>query len=214
LLAASDERDPSLEIEANRRAIAPLDGVIGCGDLDPHWLDFLADAFHAPLVYVRGNHDQGGDWDERNRVVPEPLAAGATTRLAGIIVGGLEWPHAGAGDNRRRPDLAWGTRSGRGPPAGRDTAPSVVMISHVAPEGVGDVASDLYHREAGLSLVARPDAAAPLAPATRRRPSSGLRSQPARRPSSTSPARCRGAASAGRRAKSVRRTIRQQMTGR
>ena len=149
LLAASDERDPSMEVEANRVALAPLDGVIGCGDLDPHWLAFLADAFGAPLVYVRGNHDQGGDWDERDRVVPEPLAAGATTRLAGILVGGLEWPHAGTGDNRRRPDLAWWhafrliagrLRQGKGP------SEPIVMISHVAPEGAGDSTNDVYHR--------------------------------------------------------------------
>jgi len=150
LLAASDERDPSMEIEANRLALAPLDGVIGCGDLDPHWLAFLADAFATPLVYVRGNHDQGGDWDEHDRVVPEPLAAGATTRLAGILVGGLEWPRAGRGDNRRRPDLAWWHAlrliGGRlRPGRGRRSEP-IVMISHVAPEGAGDVATDVYHR--------------------------------------------------------------------
>jgi uncharacterized protein len=150
LLAASDEREPAMEFEQNRQAIAPLDGVIGCGDLDPHWLAFLADAFQAPLVYVRGNHDRGGDWDERDRVVPEPLAAGATTRLAGILVGGLEWPIAGRGDNRRRPDLAWWQAlrlfAGRLRPAATRRHEPIVMISHVAPEGAGDVPTDLYHR--------------------------------------------------------------------
>ncbi len=153
LLAASDEREPSMEVEANRQAIAPLDGVIGCGDLDPHWLAFLADAFQAPLVYVRGNHDRGGDWDAKDRVVPEPLAAGATTRLAGILVGGLEWPRTGAEGNRRRPDLAWWhafrliTRRLR--PGGDRRAEPIVIISHVAPEGAGDVPTDLYHRGFG-----------------------------------------------------------------
>jgi len=53
LLAASDQREPAFEVEKNRVSIDPIDGVIGCGDLDPRWLAFLADAFHAPLVYVR-----------------------------------------------------------------------------------------------------------------------------------------------------------------
>jgi Icc-related predicted phosphoesterase len=152
LLAASDMREPAMEVEANRLAIAPVDAVIGCGDLDPHWLAFLADAFEAPLVYVRGNHDHGGDWDEHDSVVPEPLGSGAVTRLAGIVIGGLEWP-AGDRGNRRRPDLAWWqalrlalrrARSG----VGRWSEPMVV-ISHAAPEGAGDVPSELYHRGFG-----------------------------------------------------------------
>jgi hypothetical protein len=153
LLAASDERDPAMEVEANRQAIAPLDGVIGCGDVDPGWLAFLADAFQAPLVYVRGNHDQGGDWDAHDRVVPEPLGSGSTTRLAGILVGGLEWPDAGADHNRRRPDLAWWhvirLALGRLRPAAVGRNEPLVVISHVAPEGAGDVATDVYHRGFG-----------------------------------------------------------------
>jgi Icc-related predicted phosphoesterase len=152
LLAASDEREPSMEVEANRVAIAPLDGVIGCGDVDPAWLAFLADCFQAPLVYVRGNHDQGGEWDARDRVVPEPLGSGSTTRLAGILVGGFEWPDAGADHNRRRPDLAWWhvlrLVLHRLLPAARRREP-LVVISHVAPEGAGDVPTDVYHRGFG-----------------------------------------------------------------
>jgi len=153
LLAASDERDPSMEVEANRQAIAPLDGVIGCGDLDPGWLAFLADSFQAPLVYVRGNHDRGGDWDVRDRVVPEPLGSGSTTRVAGILIGGLEWPDAGAAHNRRRGDLAWWhvvrLVLARFRPAARRRDEPLVVISHVAPEGAGDVSTDVYHRGFG-----------------------------------------------------------------
>ena len=142
--------------------------MIGCGDLDPHWLAFLADAFEAPLVYVRGNHDHGGDWDEHDSVVPEPLGSGAVTRLAGIVVGGLEWP-AGDRGNRRRPDLAWWqalrlalrrARSG----VGRWSEPMVV-ISHAAPEGAGDVPNELYHKGFGAyRWLPRPVPAAALAP--------------------------------------------------
>jgi hypothetical protein len=153
LLAASDEREPGLEVEANRAGIEPIDAVIGCGDLDPRWLAFLADAFGAPLLYVRGNHDHGGDWDERHPVVPTPLASGTTTTIGDLPVASFEWPGAGSVRNARRADLAWwdvlgllrrlfvrrlGVRGGHRPEP-------LLVISHAAPEGAGD-APDLYHR--------------------------------------------------------------------
>jgi hypothetical protein len=152
-LAVSDEREPSLEVEANRDAIAPIDAVVGCGDLDPRWLAFLADAFAAPLAYVRGNHDHGGDWEERTLVVPQPLESGTTSRLAGLTVGTFEWPGAGSAHNRRRPDIAWldafrllRRRLGQWLTSipSRRIEP-ILVISHAAPEGAGD-APDLYHR--------------------------------------------------------------------
>lgn len=147
-LAASDEPDPALEHEVNRLALEPIDGVIGCGDLEPDWLSFLADAFHAPLVYVRGNHDRGGAWDARHGV-PVPLGAGASTTLAGIAIGGLEWPGLREHGNQRRTGLAWvhavrlalhaftARLRGRMEP--------VLMISHAPPAGAGDSATDTYH---------------------------------------------------------------------
>jgi Icc-related predicted phosphoesterase len=153
LLAVSDEREPALEAEQNRSAIEPVDAVIGCGDLDPKWLAFLADAFRAPLVFVRGNHDHGGDWDVRLPVVPQPLGSGTTSELVGLTVAGLEWPGAGSAHNQRRPDIAWRDAAGllRRRLAHRlTTIPSrrgepILVISHAAPEGAGD-APDLYHR--------------------------------------------------------------------
>jgi hypothetical protein len=46
----------------DRDALGPIDLAVGCGDLSPAWLCFLGDAFCAPLVYVRGNHDRQGSW--------------------------------------------------------------------------------------------------------------------------------------------------------
>ena len=60
ILAASDDVDPALEQARNRDALGAIDLVTGSGDLSPDWLCFLADAFRAPLVYVRGNHDRRG----------------------------------------------------------------------------------------------------------------------------------------------------------
>jgi hypothetical protein len=148
LLAASDEPDPALEHEVNRLALGPLDGVIGCGDLEPHWLAFLGDAFYAPLVYVRGNHDKGGAWDARDGSMPLPLGAGDATRLAGIAIAGLEWPGVRQRGNARRDGLAWvhilrvAARALGAKLLGR-TEP-VLVISHAAPAGAGD-SPDAYH---------------------------------------------------------------------
>jgi uncharacterized protein len=147
-LAASDETDPALEHEVNRTALGPIDGVIGCGDLEPHWLSFLADAFHAPLVYVRGNHDRGGAWEARHGV-PMPLGRGDGTRLAGIAIAGLEWPGVSDRGSQRRGGLAWAhavrlaLRAMMARLRGR-TEPFLV-ISHAPPAGAGDSATDAYH---------------------------------------------------------------------
>jgi uncharacterized protein len=152
LIAASDEHERAFEYERNREELLPVDGIIGCGDLDPRWLAFLADSFCAPLVYVLGNHDRGGDWDEQRLVAPSPLRSGSVVRLAGVAVAGLEWPDTGDRGNRRRPDLAWRqalrvARFGLGRRlAGR--AEPLLVISHAAPEGAGD-AADAYHRGFG-----------------------------------------------------------------
>src|SRR2546428_9643106 len=73
ILAASDESDPTLDDPRNREAVGPIDLVVGCGDLSPDSLCFLADAFRAPMVYVRGNHDRDGPWPEPQQL-PVPAA--------------------------------------------------------------------------------------------------------------------------------------------
>ena len=152
LLAISDMKEPALDHAANRESLGVLDGVLGCGDLDPEYLTFVADCFHVPLVYVRGNHDRGGEWEERPLRVPAWLEPGRIDRLAGVGVVGLGWPGVLEPGNRRRPWLAWrqslaiARRALRNRLA-RGTEP-LIVISHVPPAGVGD-APDLYHRGFG-----------------------------------------------------------------
>jgi Icc-related predicted phosphoesterase len=148
-LAVSDVQDPALEYADNRAALGRLDGIIGCGDLQPSWLSFLGDAFGAPVVYVRGNHDHGGAWADASVMVSAWLVSGQTCRLAGIVIGGLEWPGLDDLGNRRRPWLAWrhalglarralvARAAGHGEP--------ILVISHVPPRGAGDVSTDAYH---------------------------------------------------------------------
>jgi predicted phosphodiesterase len=67
LLAVSDAIDPALDHRTNREAIGPLDVILGCGDLEPGYLGFLGDAFGVRVLYVRGNHDRGGEWSAAAR---------------------------------------------------------------------------------------------------------------------------------------------------
>lgn len=149
LLAASDEPDPALEHEVNRLALGPIDAIIGCGDLEPHWLSFLADAFNAPLVFVRGNHDKGGAWDAGDGSVPVPLRAGDGTRVDGITIAGLEWPGVRERGTPRRDRLAWAqivriaVRALAARLRGRNEP--LLVISHAPPAGAGD-SPDAYHR--------------------------------------------------------------------
>lgn len=149
LLAVSDIADQALDHEVNRDAIGRIDGILGCGDLPPSWLSFLGDVFTAPVVYVRGNHDHGGAWADGSVAVSSWLGGGHTDRLAGILVGGLEWPGVDEPGNRRRPWLAWRQALAL---AGRELAAVVtgrrepiLIISHAPPLGAGDVPTDAYH---------------------------------------------------------------------
>jgi uncharacterized protein len=137
LLALSDEVDPTLDHARNRDALGPLDGIVGCGDLEPEWLGFLGDALSVPIVRVTGNHDR--EDVAAADLVPRPLAAARDGRLP-IDVVGLSWP----GRPPLRGDLAaWG-QAVRVLPRSIPRGP-VLVASHVPPEGVGD-GTDPYHR--------------------------------------------------------------------
>jgi len=137
LLAVSDETDPALEQARNRERMGGLDGVVGCGDLDPDYLAFLGDAFNVPLVWVLGNHDR--PQAEAYRLLPPPLEAGWEERFP-LPVFGLSWAHEGA---RRDPWGAWWQMLRVGP--GELIRPRPVLLaSHVPPRGAGD-GPDRYH---------------------------------------------------------------------
>jgi predicted phosphodiesterase len=145
LLAASDEPDPALDEAVNRTALEPIDLVIGSGDLAPDRLAFLADAFHAPLLFVRGNHDRGGPWPEPRHL---PLAsAGFDDRtVPGMPVFALPWP-----SGEREPPLhdegaAWRQVLRLGGRHLLHRGPVALVVSHVPPQGAGDTPTDPYHR--------------------------------------------------------------------
>jgi Icc-related predicted phosphoesterase len=143
LLAVSDEPERAFDFERNRSDVAPIDGILGAGDLEPDYLAFLADAFHAPLLYVRGNHDRGANWVALERSLPRPLET-RPQNLAGVSIVGLGWPGERRGQAVRQESAAWAQAisvmlhlRGRRPP---------IIISHVPPRGMGDTPEDHYHR--------------------------------------------------------------------
>jgi len=149
LLAVSDSVDPALGYEVNREGIGAIDGIVGCGDLEPSYLGFLADAFHVPVAYVRGNHDRGGHWKETARDAPRPLPSGRLAEIGGLTVAPFDWPGVDSSlalrDERRAwrdvLRVAWAIVVRRL----RRPAEPILVLSHAPPRGVGDSEADPYH---------------------------------------------------------------------
>lgn len=143
LLAVSDERDAGLEKAENRAQFGQIDGVLGCGDLEPDYLCFLADAFHVPLLYVRGNHDRGQGWAAGSERIPPPLGSNGQ-RMGGLHIGGLSWPGDQGPDVRRDEGAGWRQSAGFYLRARLSRRPHIIL-SHVPPRGLGDARADPYH---------------------------------------------------------------------
>lgn len=85
ILAVSDEPDPTLDSTVTRERLGTIDFIIGAGDLQPEYLSFVSDAFHAPLRYVRGNHDFGPAWAHTEReLLPQPMPDATVVEEIGI----------------------------------------------------------------------------------------------------------------------------------
>lgn len=145
VLAASDEPDPALDEAVNRKALEPIDLIVGSGDLAPDRLAFLADAFHAPLVFVRGNHDRGGPWPEPSQLPRASIGFDERT-VPGMPVLALPWPSGDREPPRHDEGAAWRQvlRLGGRRLLHRGAVP--LVVSHVPPQGAGDTPTDAYHR--------------------------------------------------------------------
>ena len=145
ILAISDEPDRSLDSSGTREALGDVDLIVGAGDLQPEYLSFVTDAFHAPLRYVRGNHDVGPAWAHTERaLLPQPMPDATVIEDAGLrIVGfsgspiyssrGLEVSSIGMWS---KSVLAWVRARKRQP---------LLVVSHAPPRHVNDD-TDLAHR--------------------------------------------------------------------
>jgi hypothetical protein len=145
ILAISDEPDPSLESPASRAGLGPIDLIVGAGDLEPDYLSFVADAFHAPLRYIRGNHDDGPAWAHTRRaLLPEPMRDGEVVEEVGIrLVGFSGSPVYNEGEMQVSSLGMWLRVIGSWNRAQR--VRPVIVVTHAPPRGVNDD-SDLAHR--------------------------------------------------------------------
>ena len=152
ILAVSDAVDSALAWSANRDSLGRIDLVVGCGDLEPESLAFVIDAFGAPSIHVRGNHDTGAGWVEAVHLLPNAARSGVS--ICPAAAGGVDievlplgWAGAPGAVARRDEGAAWRHVLGwwaRRAIRGRTGRPFIV-VSHVPPLGAGD-AADPYHR--------------------------------------------------------------------
>jgi uncharacterized protein len=145
LLAISDEKSPTLEFERNRLELQPINAVLGCGDLEPDYLAFLADAFNAPLYYVRGNHDRDAGWTIGSERIPHPLED-HFEHLDGVTIAGLSWPGKDRGRAERDGTAAWWQAATTVAKSKIWRQHPDIILSHVPPRGLGDAPEDEYHR--------------------------------------------------------------------
>lgn len=57
ILTIADEESPWFWDYFDKKKLEGIDLIISCGDLNPHYLSFLATFTTVPVLYVRGNHD-------------------------------------------------------------------------------------------------------------------------------------------------------------
>jgi hypothetical protein len=104
----------------------------------------VADAFVAPLVYVRGNHDDRGPWPEPPGV-PPPARGVDRRSLPGIPILALSWPTFTRDGARHDERGAWSQVAHLLPARLRSPRGPMLVVSHVPPRGAGDSPTDPYH---------------------------------------------------------------------
>ncbi|MCV0404384.1 MAG: metallophosphoesterase [Chloroflexi bacterium] len=145
LLAISDEPDPTLDSPVTREGIGRVDLVVGAGDLEPEYLSFVADAFHAPLRYIRGNHDVGPAWSASGRtLLPEPMVDGRLVEEAGLRLLGFSGSPVYNERGMQVTSIGMWWRVLRATFAASRARP-VILVTHAPPRDVNDD-HDLAHR--------------------------------------------------------------------
>lgn len=102
ILTVSDRVLDSLYTANLRQNMPDIDLLISCGDLPFYYLDFLVSALDVPLIYVKGNHDQGPQYTADGRELYDVPCGhnlhGRVMNVDGLLVAGLE------GSMRYRPN--------------------------------------------------------------------------------------------------------------
>lgn len=90
VLAIADQVAPLLYDHFSPQRWRDVDLVLSCGDLPPHYLDFLCTNLNVPVLYVRGNHD--GNY-ESTRYDGCENVHGRIVHVKGLRVAGLQGCH-------------------------------------------------------------------------------------------------------------------------
>lgn len=94
ILVVSDQVVDHLYVADVQKKYPEVGLLIGCGDLPFYYLEFLISSFNVPLVYVRGNHDNGLQYTAEGRVldhVPGGIDLhGRVVEFKGVLLAGLE----------------------------------------------------------------------------------------------------------------------------
>lgn len=94
ILAVSDRVLDQIYSPNVKEHYPDIDLIIGCGDLPFYYLEFLVSALDVPLVYVRGNHDQGPQYTADGRVLTRVQGGrdlhAQTAMIDGLLLAGLE----------------------------------------------------------------------------------------------------------------------------
>jgi len=94
ILAVSDRVLEFLYSPDVQRRLPKIDLIISCGDLPYYYLDFLASALGAPLVYVKGNHDVGPQYTADGQTLQGVRGGrnlhGISVSAEEVLIAGLE----------------------------------------------------------------------------------------------------------------------------
>jgi Icc-related predicted phosphoesterase len=64
VLSLSDKKESFIYSPQVRERFADVDIILGCGDLEYYYLEYVYNALNVPLLYVRGNHDKVVEYGE------------------------------------------------------------------------------------------------------------------------------------------------------
>jgi len=94
ILAVSDRVLDKLYSSQVGQLFPDVDLLVGCGDLPFYYLDFLTSALDVPLVYVRGNHDDGPQYAADGKIWSDVRGGmdihGKVVERKGLILAGLQ----------------------------------------------------------------------------------------------------------------------------
>lgn len=97
ILVLADKESKYLWDYFDKKKLEGIDLIISCGDLAPQYLSFLATFSHAPVLYVRGNHDVCYEQTPPDGCIPidDKIYVHDGIRILGLG-GSMEYKYGGA----------------------------------------------------------------------------------------------------------------------